>query len=184
MFSINDLRSTIDAHGGLDRSAQYEVVITAPTFINSPIANDLRFFAVNAQLPGFGLQTSQFFHNGYGVQEKRPTSPIFDDAQLTFLLDSKGGAVDFFKQWVTYINPFMIDGAEERDKFRWPQDYSTTIDIRKFKADGELTFTYQLQQAYPVSIGAVSLGWEEQNTISRLPVNFAYHSWTHKNGSA
>lgn len=185
MFSINQVRSITDAHGGLDRAAQFEVHITPPPFLSgSPIANDLRFFCSNAALPGFGLQTTQIFHNGYGVQEKRPTASIFEDAQLTFLPDANGELIDFFRQWVQYINPFMVDQTEDRDRFRWPQDYSTILDVRKFKSDGTNTYTYKLHQAYPISIGSVPVDWEMVNTLTRLPVNFAYHSWSFTNGSA
>lgn len=176
-FSINDIRSAINSYGGVARSNRFEVNITPPPFINSRVSSDLRFFAAGAVVPAFGLQTGEIMHNGFGVLEKRPVMPIFEDAQLTFICDEDGAVIDFFREWVTYINPFMVDGGNERDTFAFPADYSTVIDITTFKTDGEETLTYSLQQAYPISIGSVPINWQDQNTLMLLPVNIAFHSW-------
>jgi len=53
-------------------------------------------------------------------------------------------------------------------------EYQIDMNIWQLSADGLKVYGYKLQNAFPISIGSVSLDDSEQNTLTEFNVDFAY----------
>jgi len=64
--------------------------------------------------------------------------------------------------------------------FRYKGDYVTTITVNQYNSQGELSYSVDLIDAYPVSMNQVDLDWSADGYV-KLNVTFAYTEW--KNNS-
>lgn len=56
--------------------------------------------------------------------------------------------------------------------------YQTDINIWQLSADNKKVYGYKLQNAFPMSLGIVTLEDGEENTLSQFSVNFAFSEFT------
>lgn len=178
-FDIEQFRSALAKHGGVDHSSKFDVVITPPQgLLGNSLVGDLSYIIDVASLPGIGIQTEEFQHNGYGITEKRPTNILFDTFAIAIHVDANLDVVDFFHKWIRLINGFGLEAeSSTRDKFAYPEEYWSTVTVTKYDISGKAVRKWELQQAFPITISAVEVSWETTNQVSKLPVTFSYHSW-------
>jgi hypothetical protein len=60
----------------------------------------------------------------------------------------------------------------------YKSNYATIVFISFFSDDGSSVLEYTFKDAYPVQLGSVQLGWEQNDTIAKLPVEFTYSTYT------
>ena len=183
-FSVNEMLSTINANGGLAKSSKFLVRITGGPFAISDSV-DLQFFCDSAQLPGIGYQTDEIRMAGYGNIEKRPYGTIIQDVQLSFYCDTDGRVLRFFHNWSQKIFNFNQsmnpNGASSSglpmNSFAYPQDYFGIVEIIVYDEKSNEFLTYQLNEAYPVTIGDTQVSWDQSDMLLKLPITFAYTYW-------
>ena len=182
-FSIDEMMSTINANGGLAKSSKFLVRITGPFALS--FGTDLQFFCDSAQLPGLSYQTDDIRMSGYGNVEKRPYATIVQDVPLTFFCDTDGKVFKFFHNWSQKVFNFNQsvnpNGATSSglgvNTFAYPKDYFGIVDILVYDDKANQFLTYQLIEAYPISVGDVQVTWDQSDTLLKLPVTFAYTYW-------
>ena len=187
-FNISEFKSQLNAKGGPARTAHYLVRITQPSgLVGSSTINvdDLTFFCDSAQLPGVSFGTDNIKHSGYGVQEARPYEVLFEPFSTTFIGDSQGRILQYFHDWVKYINNFPIESSggiggtsNRRNTFSYPVDYYTRVQVLTYDNTGEQIKQYTLENAYPVTVGTVDVNWNNMDGLVSIPITFQYHSWT------
>lgn len=177
-FSIDEFKANLNGMGGLARPSHYQVLI--PAIVQSGVSSEeLALTCEQAILPGINLMTNEFRYTGYGVTEKRPYMPSFNDATLVFIADGDSKVYSFFQTWLRYVNEFNEDQETgTTSTFRYPNEYVTDIQIEQYRNDGELIQTYTLFRAFPVTLGEATVGWNERNNYIRIPVQLAYNNWT------
>lgn len=209
-FSISDITSAMGGGGGLARPNMFFVRITPPSkLISSTYPRDALFFCDAAVLPGLNYSSQPIRAVGYGTTEQRPVSADFSEFNTTFIVDAKGRAFKFFQQWMAMVNNWSIDpigqmeGSDlEYGEWNYPVTYEGTVEIHALNPLGSETssgsegfsltsslrgstpeevISYQLVHAFPKQIGDVSVAWEQNDSVMRLPISFAYNSWTTKN---
>ncbi|CAB5221142.1 tail tube protein [uncultured Caudovirales phage] len=187
-FNITDITSAINARGGLAKPSHFFVTITPPRkLVTASYAREAMFFCDTATLPGMSYSSQNIRSPGYGTTEKRPFSADFNDVTCTFLIDSDGKVMDFFQKWMVLINNWGKDATGVMagtdlgyGEFAWPEEYEGTIDIHYFDPVGREIMVYKLIHAFPVQLGDVSVGWEQNDSLTKLPVVFAYQTWDTK----
>jgi hypothetical protein len=186
-FNINDIISNVNAKNGLHRSAHFNVYITPPPAIAShKYGRDSTFFCEEAVLPGMHIDTTQVRPLGYGVQEHRPNDYNTQHITLKFLLDNQGDVYDFFYKWMGNIMNFGIDihkatpSSLNYYESAYPKEYESVINIIAYDTKINIVHYVDLNQAFPINIGDVSVAWEMNDQISRVPVTFAYKTWSNK----
>jgi len=192
-FNINEMLSTINAVGGLSKASKFMVMISPPNQLSGDIDNDFTFLCDTAVLPGISFQTDEIRMSGYGNIEKRPYSPIFQDVNLTFFNDINGKVLSFFHKWVQSIynfnsstNPNATARGLISNVFGYPNGttggeldgYYGIVNIIHYNEKEEKIITYQLHEAYPITVGDVQVDWAQSDTLIRIPVTFAYTYWT------
>jgi hypothetical protein len=187
-FNITDITSAINARGGLSKPSHFFITITPPTkLLNDSYSREAMFFCDSTDLPGLSYSSQNIRMAGYGTTEKRPYNADFNDVLCTFLIDSDGKVIDFFQKWMVLINNWGKESAGVMrgsnlayGEFAWPEEYQATVQIHYYDPVGREILVYTLIHAYPIQIGDVLVGWEQNDSLAKLPIVFTYNTWDTK----
>ena len=203
-FNIAEFQSYI-AETGVLQTNKYDVLIVPDnlagfgglkivgqngTMSTLDSIEDNVYRCINASLPGMLIRTADVNRFGIGVSEKMPFSAAYTDVTLTFLMDRYGDAYNFWYTWLNYI--FGINGEEDTSNIygrvgsrntrsfytaEYKDNYSATITINVYDADGNPNITVNLLKAYPISINDIALGWNDNNNLIKLTATITFREW-------
>lgn len=186
-FSINDFNSKINRYG-LSKSNLFHVVVNTPPCLQSEFSSEfygtgLQFFCRSAEVPDMAIETVPVYHQGTGLPVQRTNGMRMSNLNTVFMLDSEFRVKHFFHGWLQRMYNYSIDNIHgEVDgqlpyEIGYPDDYKTTVTVTQFSSNSTDNFyTYRYLNAFPTTIGSVSLSWETQNEIATLPVSFTFES--------
>ena len=158
----------------LARPSRFDVRIPVPLTL-IPFISTSRLLTLrceNTQLPGRSLATTD--QKTYGPIEKFPYLTTYNDIDMTFIVTDKMEEKIFFDFWLNYINPTYSNNLH------YKEDYAVPITINQYDLRGELSYSVNLYDAYPVSVNQLDLDWSSDGH-HKLVVTFAYTYW--KNNS-
>lgn len=191
-FNITEITSAINANGGIAKPSMFFVRITPPQgLITSAYVRDAVFFCDAAQLPGINFASQPIKTAGYGTTEQRPIDAGFSPVNTSFIVDANGRGIRFFQQWLALINNWsrettgVMQGTQlAYGEWNYPSTYEGTVEIHALdptSEGGKQVVVYQLSKAFPIQVGDISVAWEMNDAIMRLPVTFAYNTWNTTN---
>lgn len=191
---LNNFLSRVSKLNGFSKPSFFYIEISPPPMMRrssgflrdtSEDVRNLAFLCESTNLPGVALATSEIRRYGYGPLEKKPYAPIFVDTNFTFFVDASGLVQTFFYKWMNgivkfdevhfgkhgydYIHPFEVN---------YKHRYATDIIITTVDESNRDIINVRLRDAFPIFMGDISLGWNDTDTISRLPVAITYYNWT------
>ena len=154
---------------GLARTNRFAVLFTPPTSVNPANLRKTLLFCDQASLPGVNFSTVQ--NRSYGEVREVPYEKLFDTCQLTFHVDKDMMVKSLFDQWIQSIqNPVTRT-------YSYYNDYITNMQIEVQDLADNTRYEMTLYEAYPKTIGAISLSNESKDTM-KLTVTFQYKYWT------
>jgi hypothetical protein len=194
-FNVYDMLGTLDSVGGLTKASKFLVRIIPPSSIQGD--RIFEFLCEGAVLPGVALQTDEVKMYGYGTVNKRPYVAAFQDMPLSFFSDSDGKVFKFFHSWMQSIYNWNDNtppsGTTARglpsNTVAYPKDYYGTVEIIHYDDTGSLygrqgnkavetgIIKYTLQEAFPIQVGDIQMDWGMDDSLVKIPVNFAYSYW-------
>lgn len=187
-FNVSEFRSQVfnKKFEGLSDPSKFEVLITPPPFLTTfeLSMRELSFFCYSSNLPSRVINTIDYKYQGYGQTNKMPSVPLVDNLNLLFYSDSNFEIMNYFHQWMEYIvetgNPTtdIRDSSRAWREIAYKENYATTIELRGLKSTGKESNRYTFYNAFPLTIGEVSVGWEMDAEIIRIPVALAYDYYT------
>lgn len=134
------------------------------TFLN------LYLNAENAEFPGVQLNTGEVV---YGNQERKfAYGRQLNELTVTFRIDADMSQKKLFDTW------FGIITNPKSKQMGFKDDYVSDIKIYQLNDKGELTYSYFLLNAFPTSVGSLSLGYDQQSQYHKLSVTFSYDDIT------
>jgi hypothetical protein len=179
-FNINEFKSKVNKYG-VAKDNLFFVEITGPALGAEFPSTDLRFFCRSVEIPGLSAQTAEYQNQGHGHNEKRVTNMSFDDLQMIFMVDSGYRVQQYFHRWMqAIVNYDNRDyGREYNNMLPFEVAYKDNVKGRVTVSafgqnDNRLSYTYQFDDAYPITIGTTSLSWENNDTLLTLPVAFTF----------
>lgn len=189
-FSISEF-SAQTSKRGLALNNLFVVRITFPgqlgstleTYINS---REIPFYCRSAQLPDMEVGLQEVRHQGYGMAHKRAVGMSYAPIPLVFMVDADFGIKKLFHRWNQGIfnhgngkGPQQIVQGRKLYEHAWHEDYAGTVEIVVYSYHQEqITYTYKLNGAFPVSVGGVQVAWENGAEVMTMTVNMAYDSLT------
>jgi len=192
-FNISDMTSAINRRGGLAKPSHFYVMVSkVPKALQGmSYPREAHFFCDTAVLPGFTFSTQPVKPLGYGTSENRPNDTSFNPVEMSFLVDSDGKVLDFFQKWIAMVYNFSVDqnGVMQGSnlaygEYAYPEEYEGVIEIHFLDPNagraGREIMKYTLTKAFPMTLGNVNVGWEQNDSLTRLPVAFAYNNWDTK----
>ena len=195
-FNTNIFRKNL---GSLISPAHFEVRIEGPDTVeirveadgsvtnvaNHKFTSDVRFWATSAEIPGVNFVT-QDTQAIYGPISKVPYLRSYNDMTITFLETRTNELRRKFAYWQYKIGhiPQLQDaentsnvrsGTENDFDFDFQDNYKArTMEIVNFDHAGKKVYRILLNDAWPISVGNISLDWGSKDTPMTFPVTFAY----------
>lgn len=187
-FNIDTFINNLNRNGTLQTN-KYEVRIAKPRLIanNQAIFEQMKYRAESVKIPGITFETTDSRRYGHDIRQKVTTGANFNDIGITFIEQDMNTISRFFYFWMNLIygslggneNFNLSIGNQTASRkpsaiVEYKDYYSTRIEIDVFNNNGQLTMAVILEDAFPVSMGDVSLGWSDRNSLYKLNVSFAY----------
>lgn len=194
MAGMKDFWANLGRINDVGRANRFQVMIPTPRALKNKTLYDSIFTAEVAELPGIQLNTLD--RKDYGITQKMPTSVMYGETSITFYcwgnrtsssMDTGLPQKRFFDDWFQAISPAPIDGNDGNAAYNlnYKNEYTTTISIQhldstnkggRYSTEETLSYETVLVDAFPISMGAISLSWSDDSII-RLPITFAYTRW-------
>lgn len=186
-FDINKFTSELSKSGYLQNN-RFHVEIQPPEAIQTDgIDRSLHYRCFASSLPGKTLMTMDIRRHGYGQIERVPHNTMYNEVQLSFILDGEGDISTIFERWLSYIHKAEGWGHGELEPgelasdavttdylLNYKQNYSGPLTINQMNSINQHAYGVKLRQAFPIAIGEQTLAWDQNNSIAVLPVTFAY----------
>lgn len=147
----------------------------------------LEFYCSDAKLPGIQLQTHDISRYGYGVRERKPGNPTYQEIPFGFIGDGDGSIWRFFQMWLSMINntdmrsgilkPGVTASQHEPFEVSYKYEYAVDMDIIAYDEVGTEKIHITLREAFPFALGSIDLSWSAHNQVMVIPVAFAYTDW-------
>ena len=186
--SIDNLKYNFDngARGNL-----YDVNFFLPSaFGGQDAARTMGLRVESCSLPGRSLGTKKF--SEYGQERRIPDGTVDDGGEIdfTFICDSSFADRLIIEAWQQLVftkgTEEGVNGTAAMPKMAYYKEYISTIQIIQHRADRQDSedtkrnaLEYTLEEAYPVSFEAQTLGMGESG-IMKFTCKFAYRYWESK----
>lgn len=162
-FSVNEFKSQLV--GGGARPTLYQVQITNP--IDATADFRIPFMVKAAQIPSFSIGSYELKSFG-GVSAKFGGDRTYEDWSVTVLNDETFDIRNAMERWSNAIHSY--DGQVRA----LPQNYKSTAQVTQYSKNGNALRTYIFEGIFPLSIDAIDLGFENNDSIEEFGVTFQY----------
>lgn len=189
-FNIQELKSTVAKYGGLASTNKFMARITLPTgaraYLPDISTRELSLFCDAGTLPGKNVRALDIKRQAYGDIYRMPIAKENKSVGLSFFVDSQYQIMKFFHSWIGFIvedgnetpNSIM-DRQRSYREVAYLEDYASTLELFGYSDSGEdQGIKFSLYNAYPVQVGDVQVGWEQNDQIMRIPVEFNFTHFT------
>lgn len=167
-FNINEIRAQLTFGGA--RSSLFQVVISNPVFPAADIKTP--FLCEAAQIPASNIAPIPVAYFGRFINV--PGDRTFDPWTVTIINDEDFAIRNALETWHNAINALERNFATRGSA---PANYKSQATVTQFGKDGSELRVYQFNGLFPTNIAQIDLAWEQQNTIERFQVQWAYDSY-------
>ena len=179
IFNIADFLANLDS-AGLAKTSHFKVVITRPGGGSAGDSIDLAFRCEASELPGRAIYTHDDMI--WGIARKNPYGSSVQEITLTFICSEDYWEKNYFESWMDDIVGPYRNGDIHEDMYAigYYKEIVGTVLIDCYSETGEITYTVELRDAYPIAIGNIQLHWHDGSQISRLPVQFNFRYYVNE----
>jgi len=133
-------------------------------------SSQIHMMCKNAQLPAstVGSITANFL----GRQIKLPGVRTYEDLTLGFYLDEDMDVRHQFEKWMHNMAKFK--SAYGSNVKIGTDGIATTILVEQMSKDEQAIRQYRFFKAFPISVSAIELGYDQGETLEEFTVQFAY----------
>lgn len=173
-FNINDFKSKLSDGGA--RSNQFSVQLTFPTWVQTGnLAGQSSQFLIDAaELPGQTIGITPVYYRGREV--KLSGERQFQPFTFTVLNDSDFTIRKALEEWMNGINNLADNtGVYSAVGFT---SYSSDVVVRQLNRNGAVLASYKLVGSWPSDVGAVALGFDQNDRISTFQVALQYQTFS------
>lgn len=178
-FNIANFSGHINKLGTVQTN-KFKVEIGTPAILRAVNNNELyQYRASSVRIPGANFDMQNVARYGVGPQQKFPTNVIFNDIDVTFLDTNYNNLWKYFTIWLNGIFDYTgrSGGSEASYSVQYKINYVTDMSIYVFDNSGDRVNKVTLKDAFPVSLGDVSLSWSENNRLYEFTVRFTFKEW-------
>lgn len=135
------------------------------------VNRDLAMFCKSVSLPGTAFDTQVNHHERKPFTEVRNRTT--DTIRMTFYCSPDYAERTWFLTWMNSIHD------QENAIFGFYSDYAKPIDIITLDRAGVKSSTVNCVGCFPIRVGEVQMGYEQNNEISSFEVEFAISTMNH-----
>ena len=185
----NEFASLIKERG-LSPTNRFDVELVIPQFRGLARFNNnvqprmLQLMCHSASLPGVSLESASFKPYGVGMMENTVIGARVEPITLNFYCDATGVIQNFFYEWIDKIYGFS-QKPQYTESFKYPntveyrEKYETTLTLKTYNEIDDKIIVCQTYEAYPSSMGEISLSWQNRDDVCVLPIRFNYTTWSY-----
>lgn len=169
-MNIDALKSVISARSGIAASNRFEVTISAPSV---SAERDVTILCDSCTLPGRTITSFdyQFLQNSFKI----PNGFIVEEVTLGFILTNDYFVKKYFDSWMSSVVDFT------RYRAKYLNEYAGTVNINQLKksskGDDKKVYGVRLDNAWPTSVGPITMDNAMENTPQKLLVTIAYQNF-------
>jgi hypothetical protein len=177
MANIADFKAQMI--GGGARPNQFRVELSFPTYVTLGVVAGQRaqFLCKAAQLPASTIETLPVLFRGRPVNFAGERT--FQPWTVTIYNDTTFGIRNALEQWQSGIQNYNTTNGRVN-----PTDYQVDLNVHQLDRNGAIIKSYKFVDAFPTTISAVGLDYEQQNAIEQFDVEFQYNFFTSATGAA
>ena len=187
---LNEIFGVFRGKGGFSRPSRYEVILVPPAGTNSNLfSSQMQEFrgddtikqtslaCESISFPGRNIDTTEDT-NIYGPVRNIATGFSYADITATFRCSRDMREKRYFETWqkLSY-NPATWS-------MQYYEDYVGAVQIFQLDENNNRKYGVELVEAFPKTIGAMTLDYSNGNEINKLPVTFSYRWWKNLNDEA
>lgn len=171
MANIADFKAQMI--GGGARPNQFRVELSFPSFVTGGIlaGQQAQFLCKSAQLPASTLENISVLYRGRPVNFAGERT--FQPWTITIYNDTTFSIRNAIEQWQAGIQNYSATTGRVN-----PRDYQVDMNVHQLDRNGASVKIYKFVDAYPTTIGAIALDYEQQNQIETFDVEFQYNFFT------
>ena len=184
---LNELLSGYHGTGGFSRPSRYEVLIIPPRGSNNnPTSGDISnnktiretsLACENISFPGRNIDTTTDT-NIYGPTREIASGFSYAEVSATFRCSSDMKEKLYFETWQKQ------SFNTQTWSMQYYEDYIGAVQIYQLDENNNRKYGVELVEAFPKTIGAMTLDYSNGNEINKLPVTFSYRWWKNLNDEA
>jgi hypothetical protein len=177
MANIADFKAQMI--GGGARPNQFRVELSFPSYVTLGVVAGARaqFLCKAAQLPASTIETLPVLYRGRPVNFAGERT--FQPWTVTIYNDTTFGIRNALEQWQSGIQNYNTTNGRVN-----PTDYQVDLNVHQLDRNGAIIKSYKFVDAFPTTISAVGLDYEQQNAIEQFDVEFQYNFFTSATGAA
>ena len=177
MANIADFKAQMI--GGGARPNQFRVELTFPSYVTLGVVAGARaqFLCKAAQLPASTIETLPVLYRGRPVNFAGERT--FQPWTVTVYNDTTFGIRNALEQWQSGIQNYNTTSGRTN-----PTDYQVDLSVLQLDRNGAIIKSYKFVDAFPTTISAIGLDYEQQNAIEQFDVEFQYNFFTSATGAA
>jgi hypothetical protein len=176
MGNVSDFKSQLI--GGGARANQFRAYLHFPTFVTAGALEGARaqFLCKSASLPGSTIASIEIPYRGrvLNVAGERTFQPW----QVTIYNDVTFGLRNAFESWQAGIQRYAATEGKTN-----PAEYQVELEIHQLDRNGATLKIYKFADAFPTSIGAITLDYDSANQLETFDVEFTYNYFTSNTGT-
>ena len=160
--------------GGL-RPNLFRVILAFPNEVGgAQAAQKISFTCKAASLPAsqLGIVNAPYM----GRVAKFAGDRVYDDWNITIILDTDLISRDAFEKWSDLVNGHVSNIAIPG----WgnPSNYMASGQVELLDREGKAIRTYKIEGTWPVNVGEVQLAWDSNDQVAEMPVQLAVQYWS------
>lgn len=171
MANISDFKAQLI--GGGARPNQFRVDLTFPSFVSigAAVGLNAQFLCKASSLPASTVENMQILYRGRQVNFAGERA--FAPWSVTIYNDTTFSIRNAMEKWSDGI----MNNAQTNGRTN-PRDYQVDLQVTQLDRNGAAVKTYKFHDAYPTTIGAITLDYDSNNQIEVFEVEFNYNYWT------
>lgn len=198
MNSIDNLKATISKKGGVAMQNRFQIFFQPPTankvksLLNKdpktligdlarnaltggkpgnliPDPRDISILCESVSIPGRQITTLEYTAERQAI--KIPYSFINEDVTMSFILTNDYYMKKMFDSWLSGI----INQTTYRVGYK--KDFTTDIVIQQLNQKNIPVYSCRLENAFPVTVNAINLDSNSENTIQKVSVTLSYENF-------
>jgi len=163
-MDINNFKSRLGAGGA--RPNQFLVTLNYPALVGVPSSDD-SILATSAALPASNVNPCIVLYRGREV--KLAGERTFDPWTVTIINDTSMKLRKTFERWSNLMNDRTNNGG-----YTAPSAYMSDLSVSQLDRNDQVIRTYQLYNAFPITVSEVGLSYSSNDVISEFTVTFQY----------
>ena len=167
-LNINNFKSQL-VDGGA-RANLFKIILNFPGYAGGNVEK-ASFMCRAGQIPGATIGVVEVPFRGRIL--KMAGDRTFEDWTVSIYNDNDFDVHSAFVRWHNGMN-----GFETNTGFTNPEQYFADLRVQQLDREENVVKEFIIEDAFPSSLGAIDLNYDQQTAIEQFDVTFSYLQWT------